>query len=221
MAMATRRYWSAIRTEQAEQTRAHLVECARDLLAEGGVDGLTLPLVAKRAGVSVPTVYRHFPTLEDLLRGVLEWLRPAVGQSRERLLQTTPEALPAVPLENFRKYDEHAAVLLPLMDSRAFNRVRVGSMSDRKEEAARVLRTLAPEWRAGELEAAAGAVYALCSPQTWRWLRETWALPNELAAEAASWAVRALLEAVKRPGGLAQPAPAKKTKKSKKEAKKR
>lgn len=211
--MATRRYRSALRTEQTEGTRAHLVQCARELLIESGVGGLTLPLVAKRAGVSVPTAYRHFPTTDDLLRGVLDWIRPELGQSRERLLEITPEQLPAVPLENFQRFERHSALLVALMDSRAFNKVRVGSMIDRKGEAAALLRPLAPDWPGPELEAAAGAIYALCSPQTWRWLRETWAVPNDGAARAASWAVRTLLEAMQEQRGLAASTPKKKGRK--------
>src|SRR4051812_1817974 len=125
--MSPRAYSSAIRDAQLEQTRAHLLDNARSLLVEGGLDALTLPKLAQVAGVSVPTVYRHFPTLDDLFRAFLEWLRPELGLTEERLMATTPDELPSVPHHNFPRYETLAPVLRPLMESREFNRVRVSS----------------------------------------------------------------------------------------------
>jgi AcrR family transcriptional regulator len=196
--MSPRAYSSAIRDAQLEQTRALLFDTARTLLVEGGLDALTLPKLAQVAGVSVPTVYRHFPTLDDLYRAFLEWLRPQLGISRERLMSTKPEDVQAIPLENFPRYDEHAAVLRPLMESREFNRVRVASMRDRAEDATVHLKERAPGWSDAAIEARAGALWVLASPQVWRWLRDTWGLENDEAAEAASWAMGALRDALLR-----------------------
>ena len=196
--MATRSYSSPIRDAQVEQTRARLFDTARALLVEGGLDALTLPKLAQAAGVSVPTVYRHFPTVDDLIRAFLEWIRPRVGQTPERLLSTTPDRLPELPLENFPRYEAEAAVLRPLMESREFNRVRVASMSGRARAAAGLLRPVAPGWSDAQLEAMAGAIYILNSPQAWRWFRDTWAVESDDAARAVSWAMRSLLEALAR-----------------------
>lgn len=54
----------------AERNRAHIMQVARAAFAE---DGLDLPMreVARRAGVGVATIYRHFPARQDLLSAVL------------------------------------------------------------------------------------------------------------------------------------------------------
>jgi len=194
--MATRSYSSPIRDAQVEQTRALLFDTARTLLVEGGLDALTLPKLAQAAGVSVPTVYRHFPTIDDLIRAFLEWLRPRVGQTPERLLATSAERLPKLPLENYPRYEAEAAVLRPLMESREFNRVRVASMSGRAQTAAAMLRPVAPGWSEAQLEAISGTLYMLNSPQAWRWFRDTWAVESDEAARAVSWAMRTLLDAL-------------------------
>jgi AcrR family transcriptional regulator len=196
--MSPRNYSSAIRDAQLEQTRAHLFDTARAMLVEGGLDALTLPKLAQTAGVSVPTVYRHFPTLDDLYRAFLEWLRPQLGTSADRLMATTPEELPTVPLDNYPRYESHAAVLRPLMESREFNRVRVASMRDRARSASAQLKPISEGWSEAELEARAGAIWVLASPQVWRWLRDTWGLENDEAAKAASWAMGALRDALER-----------------------
>ncbi len=198
-----RRYESALRAEQVERTHQRLIEVARDLLVQEGLAGLTLPKLAAKAGVSVPTVYRHFPTTEDLLAAFLAWLRPLLGATRERLLASDAGGLASLPNENFPRFEEHKAVLLPLMDSPVFHRVRVGSgPNTRKHEAAARLRSLAPTFRDDDLQVAAGAVFALISPQTWRWLRETWDLDAADTARASSWAVTVLLDAIAAGRGL-------------------
>ena len=50
----------------ARRNRDKLVEIAATLFAERGVDA-SLEEVARRAGVGIGTLYRHFPTREDLV----------------------------------------------------------------------------------------------------------------------------------------------------------
>jgi len=58
------------RRADAENNRQHVVDVAR---AAFGAEGLDLPVreVARRAGVAVATVYRHFPSRQDLVDAVL------------------------------------------------------------------------------------------------------------------------------------------------------
>ncbi len=46
-----------------------LIEAARDAFGEGGV-GASLEDIARRAGVGIGTLYRHFPTRQDLFEAV-------------------------------------------------------------------------------------------------------------------------------------------------------
>ena len=57
------------RAEQAEETRARILEATLRVMARGIVS-VSIPAVAREAGVSVPTVYRHFGTKQDLLAAV-------------------------------------------------------------------------------------------------------------------------------------------------------
>lgn len=169
---------------------------ARNMLVEGGLEALTLPKLAQAAGVSVPTVYRHFPTLDDLYRAFIEWLRPLLGLNMERLLAKPAADLAELPLENFPRYEQHKAVLRPLMESSEFNRVRVASVRDRARKAREQLGDLHGDFSEAELESLLGAVWVLGSPQTWRWLRDTWGSENDEAAKTASWGMRTLLDAL-------------------------
>jgi AcrR family transcriptional regulator len=55
----------------ARRNRERLLAAARELLAADGVD-VPVREIAQRAGVGVATLYRHFPTRDDLVDAVLE-----------------------------------------------------------------------------------------------------------------------------------------------------
>jgi AcrR family transcriptional regulator len=56
------------RADAVARTRAAIVNAARDLHAERGLTATSWEDIAERAGVSTVTVYRHFPSLGELVR---------------------------------------------------------------------------------------------------------------------------------------------------------
>src|SRR5688572_26843189 len=69
-----RTYSSKLREEQAESTRERILAGLCELLGAGDVEDLSVPKVAEHAGVSVPTVYRYFPSRKDLFDGLEVYL---------------------------------------------------------------------------------------------------------------------------------------------------
>lgn len=61
-----RTYRSALRDRQASETRERILDAVVHVMARGVAD-LSIPAVAREAGVSVRTVYRHFATKRELL----------------------------------------------------------------------------------------------------------------------------------------------------------
>jgi AcrR family transcriptional regulator len=57
----------------ARRNRERVIEAARVAFAEGGTE-LPMEEIARRAGVGIGTVYRHFPNKEALLDGMVEVL---------------------------------------------------------------------------------------------------------------------------------------------------
>ncbi|HET6735975.1 TetR/AcrR family transcriptional regulator [Mycobacterium sp.] len=78
----------------AARNRARVLEVAYETFA---AEGLSVPIdeIARRAGVGAGTVYRHFPTKDDLFRAVIEdRLRRIVDDGRALLASADPgEAL--------------------------------------------------------------------------------------------------------------------------------
>jgi AcrR family transcriptional regulator len=62
----------------AQRNRRQLLEAAAGAFAQGGID-VPADEIARRAGVAKGTLFRHFPTKEDLIAAVL---RDRIGQVR-------------------------------------------------------------------------------------------------------------------------------------------
>jgi AcrR family transcriptional regulator len=77
----------AVRAD-AQRNRTRIMGAARELVAETGVDA-TMEDIARRAGVAVGTLYRHFPAKEDLVAAV-------VDDSVDQIAVLTEEGLAAV-----------------------------------------------------------------------------------------------------------------------------
>ncbi len=77
----TRVYNGALRTEQAQMTRARILEAARRLLASGTYSSVTMEDIAKEAGVAYQTVYATFGTKLRLAQGLIEVGFPHVADA--------------------------------------------------------------------------------------------------------------------------------------------
>ena len=64
-----RAYDNRRREQQAAETRAHILATAIRLMTQGDHE-LTYTSLAREAGVSVPTVYRNFPTRPELFEAI-------------------------------------------------------------------------------------------------------------------------------------------------------
>lgn len=84
-AKAERRvYESPTRQRQADETRRRIAAAARKLLEETGYAGMTIPAVAKAAGVAVPTVYAIFGSKKGIVAELLDEAR--FGDAYQTLL---------------------------------------------------------------------------------------------------------------------------------------
>jgi AcrR family transcriptional regulator len=67
--MAPRAYDNHTRQQQQAALRRRIEAAAAELHAAQGVLATSHAQVAQRAGVSVPTVYKHYPDIDQLVRG--------------------------------------------------------------------------------------------------------------------------------------------------------
>lgn len=82
--------WSShmsLRAVHREVTERKILDAALELVAGGERERFTIPAVSRRSGVSVPTIYRYFPTKDHLLDAAA-WVpsAPAAALRPDRLL---------------------------------------------------------------------------------------------------------------------------------------
>jgi AcrR family transcriptional regulator len=65
--LTPRKYTMDKRRAAVEETRQRILEATLALHSEKGIFGTSWQDIAKRADVSVGTVYKHFPTLDELV----------------------------------------------------------------------------------------------------------------------------------------------------------
>src|ERR687890_379465 len=65
--MSPRKYDMTRRASAAAQTRRRIIDATRALHTEQGIAATSWDEIATRAGVGVGTVYRHFPSLDELV----------------------------------------------------------------------------------------------------------------------------------------------------------
>ena len=74
----------------ARRNRARILAAASEVFAEQGHDAPTEE-VARRAGVAIGTVFRHFPTKADLLRAIMkDLLRELIEQATRMAAEGDP-----------------------------------------------------------------------------------------------------------------------------------
>src|SRR5579863_1026318 len=75
------------RARRRQETIAEILDIARDVMTEEGVNGLSLAEVARRLGIQPPSIYKYFPSLMAIYdalflagqRQNLEAMRAAMG----------------------------------------------------------------------------------------------------------------------------------------------
>jgi AcrR family transcriptional regulator len=157
---------------------------------------VTVPVVARRARVSVRTVYRHFPTKEALFDAFGEWAEEnlrLVLHSYPDTLEALREVAPAL----YRMYDEHEPLIRALL-SRRGQEIRARTRRRRLETFEPAMRELTADLEPAERRRALAVVYLLVSAPAWQAMRDQWHLDGVEAGKAAAWAVRVLTDELRR-----------------------
>ena len=83
----TRRYDSPRRRQQASATRRRILAAAERLFAEQGYAAVTMEAIARVAGVSLATIYLHFPGRAAVVGALAEEILAAPELSVEQVAQ--------------------------------------------------------------------------------------------------------------------------------------
>jgi len=179
----------SLRQAQKDLTRRRIVEALAELISTEHPLEISMASVAERAGVSEPTLYRHFPTKRDLFAALASdhYARVAdniAPQSAEALAQAVPTVYArAEAIESTVRW------LLAAPDPEGVPRPNV-------ERRLSVLREAMHEELASmptrDRDHLLRAVLLLTSPMPLLYWKDYLGLRHDQAADTAMWMVRAL-----------------------------
>lgn len=189
--MNTRKYNSTLREEQARNTRQRILEGASRIVMFR-FERLTHRSVAKAAGVSERTVYRHFPTVDELHEAFREHQEKRFGGVYDEDISL--DDLPAM-FEQWPERLDEAAIDDYLRDQET----PPSLVASRRVRYAIVQRSLAkefPDATPDELRQVVIVLTSLMSPDAFARGKQILDLDISAVAVGNAWALRVLIDSL-------------------------
>jgi AcrR family transcriptional regulator len=186
---------ASLRDQHAAVTRTRILAAVAELLEQGDAEELTVPAVAAASGVSLRTIYRYYATREEMLEAAGRWI------GDELLRHPYPATLDEVGdrfEEGAPDFDEHPGLVRAMALSQLGQRIRGYRRRERLEAIGGALREELPDLPEDELRRAEAVLAYLHNILAYTTLREENRLSGEEIGRAIGWAIRALVEDLRR-----------------------
>src|ERR1044071_2223537 len=190
----TRVYRSQLREERATQTKERILDGLVQVMARNGIADLSIPLIAKEAGVSIPSVYRYFPTKRHLITALDEYAHQKGSFTLDEFgpLDTPDDLAKIVPL-TFKRREAIESTLSAAMNSRLGYTMRHEEFVERAKHFSKALRPAAKNLNRKEQQWLTDVVFILSSYSCVRAFRDYLNLDSEEAGKRVAWAIRLLV----------------------------
>lgn len=185
--------YNQVRAAQSEATRARILEATVSVMARG-VASVAIPAVAREAGVSVPTVYRHFGTKRNLLAAVFAHVVRRAGIDElvpPRSIDELGQGVRAL----FDRIDSAGDLARAAAASPAAEEVRRVDMPARLEMSRRLADSIVPKLTPGDRDRIARLLTILISASALRVWRDHLGSTMEEAASDIDWVIGAAIAA--------------------------
>lgn len=187
----------ALRERQVGLTRDLIMEALAGVIADGRLADFSVQDVADRAGTSLRTVYRHFPSREALLEAFVPW-----GEARFRAVGGMRLPRDADDLADHVRI-KFAAIeqFTPILSAANKLDAVTGIRRANSERGFLALRSALAEVTAGldpdMAETVTWTIRQICATGTWLRLHEEGGIDAAHAGAAAGWAVQLLVAALR------------------------
>ncbi|OAP36583.1 hypothetical protein AU381_19010 [Sinorhizobium glycinis] len=183
---------TTLRERQVKATHDLILEVAMRLMHENPNGPFSHEIIAEAAGIGARTVYRHFPTRDDLLQAMWIRLRDKTGT---RFPESEDEIVPLIRMA-FSNFEEHEALVRASLQAAGSTIRDRGAIEGRpafRKSLAAILDGLPPE----EERRLVAVCLAIYSAPFWQLLRDRGLLSGREAGEAAAWAIDMILQSAR------------------------
>jgi len=181
---------TSLRSRQTELARTAIVRAFVHHLEVGDADDVAMATLADDAGVSRRTLYRYFPSRDELLDAAGTWIREELLQLP---IEIGPEGIAASFREATTKLQRHPRLARALLRTQTGRAVRGGYRDERVRAIRRAVRAEAPDASRRQLEHGAAVLAYLCSSNAWTTIQDESGLDAASARAAVEWAIEALV----------------------------
>lgn len=186
-----RAYRSQLRSQQADETRERILDATVRVMARG-LASVSIPAVAREAGVSVPTIYRHFGTKRDLLAAVYPHVVRRAGLNELVVPRSMDELLDGLRAY-FERTDSLGDLARVAMASPGSEAVRALNMPDRLAMFRRLADSIEPKPSEADRDRIARLLVILTASSALRLWRDQLGSSVEEAADDVDWVIRAVI----------------------------
>ena len=188
-------YHSNLRQEQMRRTREQILDALVRTIGQG-VAGLSIPAVAREAGVSIPTIYRHFRNKQELVAALGGYLMQKMGMASMQ---------PPCSLDDLLAFVRYAFIKADDIDE-AVKIIAVSELGSQMRKDAMPLRIkMLEDALADELAPLneqdrvrlRNMILVLTSSAMIRTFKEYLDLSGEAAADTVEWTIRLLVRAAR------------------------
>jgi AcrR family transcriptional regulator len=188
---SAREYRSTLRAEQAAETRKRILDATVRVSATG-IASLSIPAVAREAGVSVPTIYRHFATKQDMLAAVYPHVVREAGLDELVIPRSMDELLDGLRTY-FERTDSLGDLARVAMASPASEEVRRLNIPDRLAMFRRIADSIVPPPSQADRDRIARLLVILTASSALRLWRDQLGSSVEEVADDVDWVIRAVI----------------------------
>lgn len=193
-----RPYESPLRDTQALQTREQILDTLLEMLETMSADEISTRQLAAAAGVSLRTVYRHFPDRDALLNGVSDRLDAALGSSAYERRLTSADDLGPMAEAFYRKNEAIASLVRAEVLFKNDPAHQPHIFHHRTELTRQLVASTFPELTERQGHNLAALLRILTGGRNWLMLRDAFGIDGAEAGPLAAWAMGALLAEVRR-----------------------
>jgi AcrR family transcriptional regulator len=189
----TRPYRSELRKRQVDETRGRILDATVRVMARG-MASTSIPAVAREAGVSVPTVYRHFRTKHELFAA----LYPHVVYRGAMTGLPLPDSLDGFGpglRKQFASLEALGDVERAAMASPAGEEARRAMMPSRVARTRELTDAIVPPTSTIDRERLTRLLVVLTGQAAFRTWRDHLNCTPDQAADDVEWAIRTLIGA--------------------------
>jgi AcrR family transcriptional regulator len=192
---------SQLRDRQKAATRDQIIEAVHALLQEEHPSTLSMPQVAERAGTSLRTVYRYFPTKEALVDAASESFRLSADiVGGEVDVDNLPDYLTQV----WSGFSKQLGPVRAQHATPAGRSLRDARLPRNRATVRDTLRRRMPDLPDADVDRLVDLIVALISSTMYLELVDHLGHDDQDAARLAAWTVRAVVERAAAEGGVAR-----------------